>query len=139
MSSLRLMRSLAAAVPLVLAACASTPPAAAPAAIATATAAENPVPVGQKRYKWTKATDAEVTARLDRKFAEAAKSFVQLKRDDQLMFCKNYKDMGSNVRRLHCITEAELRRQVEDSDDVRDQMRHTMGRCDITSGCGSGS
>ncbi len=47
-------------------------------------------------------------------------------------------EMGSAIRTLHCITEAELRKQVEDSDQVRDQMRHKMGKCDITVGCGAG-
>jgi membrane-bound lytic murein transglycosylase len=126
-----------------LAACASTPPAT-PAAATTApttaaSAADNkPAPPGQKKYKWTKASEAEVAAALDKKFQEAAKQFVQLKRDDQLMFCKKYREMGSSIRTLHCITEAELRKQVEDSDDVRDQMRHTMGKCDITVGCTAG-
>jgi hypothetical protein len=129
-------------VPLLLSACASTPsPPVTPASTGAAPASDAqrpPPPPGQSRYKWSKATEGEVSAALDKKFQEAAKAFVQLKRDDQLMFCKNYKDIGSNVRRLHCITEAELRKQVEDSDQVRDQMRHTMGRCDITAGCSGG-
>jgi starvation-inducible outer membrane lipoprotein len=128
------------------AACAATPPAT-PAATATTTAttatsataaADKPAPPGQKKYKWTKASEAEVAAALDKKFQEAAKQYVQLKRNDQLMFCKKYREMGSTIRTLHCITEAELRKQVEDSDDVRDQMRHTMGKCDITVGCTAG-
>jgi len=138
-----LIRSLIVLAPGLFAACATTPPApATPAASAPAAAATNadskPVPPGQKRYKWSRASEAEVAAVLDRKFQEAAKAYVQLKRDDQVMFCKNYKDIGSNVRRLRCITEAELRKQVEDSDDVRQQMRHTMGKCDITVGCSGG-
>jgi hypothetical protein len=119
---------------------------AAPAADAATAAAPEPAPddtkppppPGQKRYKWSKATEAEVAAVLDRKFREAAKAFVQLKRNDQVMFCKKYREMGSSIRTLHCITEAELRKQVEDSDQVRDQMRHKMGKCDITVGCGAG-
>jgi len=125
-----------------LAACASTPPAtpAATTAAATTSAAadEKPAPIGQKKYKWTKASEAEVAAALDKKFQEVAKQYVQLKRNDQLMFCKKYREMGSTIRTLHCITEAQLRKQVEDSDDVREQMRHSMGKCDITVGCGAG-
>ena len=124
---------------LLLTACASNPPT--PPASSTQAAAvtdKPPPPAGQRRYKWSRASEAEVAAVLDEKFREAAKAYVQLKRDNQLMFCKNFKDIGSNVRRLHCITEAELRKQVEDSDDVRDQMRQTMGRCDITVGCSGG-
>jgi hypothetical protein len=127
-------------------ACASpppaTPPASAPAAApAPAAAADNrekPAPPGQTRYKWSMASEAEVAAVLDKKFQDAAKHFVQLKRNDQVMFCKRYRDMGSNIPTLHCITEAELRKQVEDSDQVRDQMRQRMGKCDISAGCGAG-
>jgi hypothetical protein len=122
-------------------ACAAAPKS---APIAGTTAAETPSaqrpapPPGQTRYQWSKATDADVAAQLDKKFAAAAKSYVQLKRDDQLMFCKKYREMGSSIRTLHCITEAELRKQVEDSDQLREQMRHRMGKCDIYSGCGAG-
>jgi hypothetical protein len=140
-----LMRSLATVVPLLLGACASTtappltPPVAASASSAPAPEENRPPPPpGQTRYKWTRATEADVAAQLDKKFQEAAKSYVQLKRDDQLMFCKRYREMGSMIRTLHCITEAELRKQVEDSDQAREQMRHKMGKCDISSGCGAG-
>jgi len=147
MSPVRLIRALAVVVALGIASCASTPPAAAPAQAAPPTAATDgsappsdtkPVPPGQKRYKWSKASEAEVSAVLDKKFEEAAKSYVKLKRNDEVMFCKRYREMGSSIRTLHCITEAELRKQVEDSDQVRDQMRHKMGKCDITVGCSAG-
>ena len=116
-----------------LCACAAQPPApalaSAPATTEAAPAERPPPPPGQKRYKWTKASEAEVAAALDKKFREAAKSYVQLKRDDQVMFCKKYREIGSTIRTLHCITEAELRRQVEDSDELRDQMRNKVGKC----------
>ena len=145
-------RVLSAIAPILLAACASSAPPAAPAAPAPATtsttttatatapseAERPPPPPGQKRYKWSKATEADIAAGLDKKFQEAAKRFVQLKRNDQLMFCKRYKDLGSSIATLHCITEAELRKQVEDSDEVRQQMRNRVGKCDLTSGCGAG-
>jgi glycosyltransferase A (GT-A) superfamily protein (DUF2064 family) len=113
-----------------LSACASTPPTSSDGTPSTA-ASETPPPPGQTRYKWSKATEEEVAAQLDRKFMEAAKSYVQLKRNDQLMFCKRYREMGSSIRTLHCITEAELRRQVEDSDDIRDQIRNNVGKCTL--------
>jgi starvation-inducible outer membrane lipoprotein len=135
-----------------LAACASSPPpaakvaTAAPVASAPATSvaaapnAEAPkkAPVGQPQHKWSMATEAEVAAELDKKFEEAAKQFVTLKKDDQIMYCKRYRVIGSMIPTLHCITEAELRKQVEDSDALRDRMRQTMGKCDITSGCSAG-
>jgi starvation-inducible outer membrane lipoprotein len=126
-----------------LAACATTPPPATPAtATSTATATEpaaepaKKAPAGQKQHKWSMATEAEVAAELDRKFEEAAKQFVALKKDNQIMYCKRYRQMGSMIPTLHCITEAELRKQVEDSDALRDRMRQTMGKCDIAAGVG---
>jgi hypothetical protein len=155
-----LARAIALVLPLLLAACASPPdarpgttpsqvPAPTPAktapadtpASADSSAArpdDEPAPPGQTRYKWSRATEADVAAALDKKFHEAAKQFVQLKRNDQVMFCKRYRDIGSMIPTLHCITEAELRKQVEDSDQVREQMRHKMGKCDITVGCSAG-
>ena len=143
MISNRLTGLLATTAALLLAACASPPPRATPAtpAVSTApagTAAQPAPPPGQTRYKWSKASEAEVAAALDKKFQDAAKSFVQLKRNDQIMFCKRYRDMDSSIRTLHCITEAELRKQVEDSDELRDQMRRKMGKCALGSGCGAG-
>jgi hypothetical protein len=128
--------------------CATPPSAAAPTATAAtgapaadpsaATDSDKTVPPGQTRHQWTKASEAEVAAALDKKFQEAAKQFVQLKRDDQVMFCKRYRDIGSMIPTLHCITEAELRKQVEDSDELRDQLRRKMGRCVLGPGCGAG-
>jgi hypothetical protein len=120
---------------LMLAACASTPPA---AKSGTATVAEKPAVPGQHRAKWTKATEAEVAKSLDQKFQEAAKYFVKLKRDDEVMYCKRYRDIGSMIPQLHCITEAELRKQVEDSDEMRDQMRRRVGKCSLGPGCSGG-
>jgi hypothetical protein len=131
----------------VFGACTSAPPAAPPAAASgsvpadtqESAPADKAAPPGQTRYKWSKATEADVAAVLDKKFLEESKQFVQLKRNDQVMFCKRFRDIGSMIPTLHCITEAELRKQVEDSDQVREQMRHRMGKCDITAGCGAGS
>jgi hypothetical protein len=128
-----------------LCACASKPPAnpGIPATVAAAPTGESSTvekksPAGQTRHKWSKANEAEVAKTLDERFREAAKTFVKLKRDDQVMFCKRYRDIGSMIPQLHCITEAELRKQVEDSDELRDQVRRKVGRCDLTSGCGGG-
>jgi hypothetical protein len=119
-----------------LAACASSPPPAAPAAASSEAAKK--APVGQPQHKWSMATEAEVAAELDRKFEEAAKHFTKLKKDDQIMYCKRYRMIGSMIPTIQCITEAELRKQVEDNEQLRDRMRQTMGKCDITSGCGAG-
>jgi hypothetical protein len=104
-----------------LAACASSPPApdAKPAAPASG---EAPAP------HWSGATEAEVAAALDKKFEEAARGYVKLKKDGVLMFCKRYRVIGSSIPTIQCITEAQLRNQVENMDQYRDRMR-SIGKC----------
>jgi hypothetical protein len=127
-------------VAILLAGCAASPPPATATAAAAAPNAEatKKAPVGQTQHKWSMASETEVAAELDRKFEAAAKQFVKLKKDDQIMYCKRFRRVGSMIPTLQCITEAQLRQQVEDSDVARDRMRQTMGKCDITSGCGAG-
>jgi hypothetical protein len=83
------------------------------------TAAEKPpAPV------WTGVTEAEVAASMEKRFQEATRSWVKLKKDGVMMFCKRYRVIGSNIPTIQCITEAELRVQVENMDQYRDRMRN---------------
>ena len=91
-----------------------------------------------KKHQWALATEAEVAAALDAEFQKAAKSFVQLKKDGKLMFCKRYREIGSNIPSLKCITEAQLRRQVEDMNKWRDDWRNRAGKCTRGVGCSGG-
>lgn len=118
------LRALVMASTLCLTACASGP--------------EQDLPV-KAEPKWDVATEDEVAAALDREVAKAAKEFVQLKKDGVLMFCKRYRQVGSNIRTLQCITEAELRIRVQNMTKYRDDMRQRSGRCTHSVGCLSGS
>jgi hypothetical protein len=93
----------------------------------------------QKKHQWAVATEAEVAAALDAEFENAAKGFVKLKRDGQIVFCKRSRDVGSNIATLKCITEAQLRLQVENMTRYRDEMRHKGGRCTHGVGCSGGN
>jgi hypothetical protein len=90
----------------------------------------------QKKHQWAVATEAEVAAALDAEFQNAAKGFVKLKRDGKIVFCKRYRDVGSNIPTLKCITEAQLRVQVENMTKYREDMRNKAGRCTRGVGCG---
>ena len=79
-----------------LVACASKPPEGAP-------------PEEKQKPVWSVATEAETAAALDAKFLEASKSYVKLKKDGVLMFCKKQREIGSNIPTIHCLTEAQLR------------------------------
>jgi hypothetical protein len=92
----------------------------------------------QKKHQWAVASEAEVAAELDAEFEKAAKGFVKLKKDGQLVFCKRYREVGSNIRTLKCITEAQLRTQVENMTRYRDNMRNRSGKCTHNVGCTSG-
>jgi hypothetical protein len=108
-----------------MAACASAPKEA-------ATPAE-----AQKKPVWAVATEAETAAALDQKFQQAAKGYVKLKKDGVLLFCKKQREIGSNIPTIHCLTESQLRNQVETMDDYR-QRRRDAAKCTHGVGCGAG-
>lgn len=83
-------------------------------------------------------SEQEVAEALDREVAKAAKSYVQLKKDGVLMFCKRYRSIGSNISTIKCITEAQLREDVENMIRYREQMMHKSGRCTLSVGCAGG-
>jgi hypothetical protein len=85
--------------------------------------------------RWEAATEAEVAAALDGPVLEAAKELVKLKKDGKLMFCKRFKEVGSNIPTITCITEAQLRERVQNMGNYRDEMRNRSGRCTTGVGC----
>jgi hypothetical protein len=93
----------------------------------------------ESKPRWSMASEAEVAAALDLEVQKAAKGFVQLKKDGVLMFCKRYRQIGSNLPTIQCITEAQLRTQVENMTKYRDDMRNRGGKCLYKGGCDSGS
>ncbi len=115
-----------------LASCASAPRPAATEAPAAAQATD-----AKPKPKWSSASEAEVAAALDLEFEKAAKGYVKLKKDGVLMFCKRYKTIGTNIATIQCITEAELRQQVENMAKYRDDLRNKGGKCTHGVGCQS--
>ena len=86
---------------------------------------------------WSVPSDDELR-KLDHKYLQAAASFVKLKKDDALMFCKRYRVIGSNIASIQCITEGELRTQVDNMTQYRDDMRNKGGKCTHGPGCSAG-
>jgi predicted ATPase len=91
----------------------------------------------EKKPVWSVPTEDETSAALDQKFEEAAKGYVKLKKDGVLLFCKRSKQIGSNLPTIQCITEAQLRNQVETMDDYRERRRNSA-KCTHGVGCGAG-
>jgi Skp family chaperone for outer membrane proteins len=127
-----LLRCSVLAVAVALAACASAPPAAPAAATAPATASKTASPVAAP-------SEAEAATQLEKKFQEAARSYKVVEKDGKTMYCKKEKVIGSTIPTLQCLSEAQLRLQVEQMDQMRDRMRNTGGRCTGGVGCGAGS
>jgi hypothetical protein len=98
---------------------AARPPAAAPAPAPTAAAAE-----------------ADTAAGMEKKFQDAARSYKVVQKDGKTLYCKREKVMGSTIPTLQCISEAQLRIQVENTDEMRQRMRNKAGGC--MQGCAGG-
>jgi len=127
-----LIASLAAASISFMVGCASQPAAtpkapAAPAPVAPAAAAVSPAAEARP--------EADAAAQLEKKFQEAAKGYKVVQKDGKTMYCKKEKVIGSTIPTLQCMTEAQLRLQVEQMDDLRERMRGNA-RCTLGSGCG---
>ena len=112
---------------LLLAACASEP------ATSAAPATAPPAPVAAAAT-----TEAETAGGLEKKFQDAARSYKVVEKDGKTMYCKREKVMGSTIPTLQCITEAQLRNQVENADELRQRMRNRAGGCVQTGGCSGG-
>ena len=112
---------LAGLVALTMGACSARPPAADEATISRS---------GGKGHDWKTVTEAEVAAEIDARLVEATKDFVKLRKDGEIVFCKRVREIGSNIPTLKCLTQAQVRTQVEDMDKYREKMR-TVGKCPL--------
>ena len=84
--------------------------------------------------------DTESANLLEKKFQEAAKGYKVVEKDGRTLYCKREKVIGSTIPTLQCMTEAQLRLQVENMEDLRGRMRNsakcTLGRSGGGGGCG---
>jgi hypothetical protein len=110
-----------------LSACASAP------ATTTTTA---PQPVAAAPQSAAK-TEKDTADSLEKKFQDAAKSYRLVEKDGKTLYCKREKVIGSTIPTNVCLTEAQLRNQVETMEDTRERMRNN-GKCTLGAGCRSG-
>jgi hypothetical protein len=82
------------------------------------------------------AAEADTAAGMEKRFQEAARSYKIVQKDGKTMYCKREKVMGSTIPTLQCISEAQLRIQVENTDELRQRMRNKAGGC--MQGCAGG-
>ena len=85
-------------------------------------------------------TQAAQDAFLEKKFQEAVRGYRLVEKDGKTLYCKREKVIGSTIPTLQCMTEAQLRLQVENTEQVRDRMRNsthcTLGHSGGGGGCG---
>src|SRR5687767_15694401 len=126
---------LAAGVSLV-AACASSP-ADAPAPAAPPVAAPAPAAAPAAAASLESKPEADAATLAEKKFQEAARSYRMVQKDGKTMYCKKEKPINSTIPRMQCVTESQLRLEVEQMDEMRDRMRNS-GRCTRGPGCAGG-
>jgi hypothetical protein len=142
--SLSMASAVFAAEPPAPAAPVNPPAAAAPEAAASPTPATSPTPAASPtpapaaQLTPEAKAEADAASHLEKKFQEAARSYRMVQKNGENMYCKKEKPIGSTIPRMQCITEAQLRLQVEQMDQLRDKLRNS-GRCTAGTGCLSGS
>jgi Skp family chaperone for outer membrane proteins len=80
--------------------------------------------------------EAEVASNLEKKFQDAAKSYKVVQKEGKTLYCKREKVIGSTLPTLVCMTEAQLRNQIETTEEQRKNMRNSA-KCTMGPGCRS--
>jgi hypothetical protein len=111
-----------------LTACASQPPAA-PAQPAATPASTAPS---------SAAAEKDTAGALEKRFRDAARSYKTVQKDGKTLYCKREKRIGTTIPTMNCLTESELRTQVEMTEEYRNRARNSS-RCTHGAGCGAGS
>jgi hypothetical protein len=109
-----------------------------PAPAATATPAASAAPAAAAAAKSAEAKpEADAASALEKKFQEAARSYRAVQKDGKTMYCKKEKPINSTIPRMQCMSESQLRLQVEQMEETRGRMRNSS-RCTQGAGCGAG-
>ena len=115
-----------------LAACASQPAEKSAAPSAPASSAPAAAAVAAKP------TEGDTAAAMEKKFQDAARSYKTVQKDGKTMYCKRERVLGSTIPTMQCLTEAQLRNQVEATEEIKNRMRRGGGPCVQTGGCQGG-
>lgn len=82
-----------------------------------------------KKPVWSVPTEEEVATALEKKYLDATTDFVKLRKNDEIVFCKRYREIGSSIARINCLSAAEVRTQVDNMTQYRDDMRNKGSKC----------
>jgi hypothetical protein len=105
---------------------------AAPVAAAPPAAAMAPTPATPPAD--SAAAESDTATSMEKKFREAAKSYKVVQRDGKTMYCKRERVIGTTIPTMQCMTEAQLRNQVESTEELKRRMRRGGGPCVQTGG-----
>lgn len=111
-----------------LGACASQP---------AATPAREPVPPPVANTPSAATAEAATASAMEKRFQDAARSYKVVQKDGKTMYCKREKRIGTTIPTMNCVTEAQLRHQVETMEEYRQRARNAA-RCTHGAGCGAG-
>jgi hypothetical protein len=117
-----------------LVACASQPPAQGAAAPAQASKA----PAAAVAEPAAKSTEGDTASAMEKKFQDAARSYKTVQKDGKTMYCKRERVIGSTIPTMQCLTETQLRNQIEATEEIKKRMRRGGGPCAQTGGCAGG-
>jgi hypothetical protein len=110
------------------------------AALLTACASQPDAPPAADAALPAVQTEAEAAQQLEKKFQEAARGYKVVERDGRTLYCKREKVLGSTIPTTQCMSEAQLRLQVENMEELRGRMRNsakcTLGRSGGGGACG---
>ncbi len=83
------------------------------------------------------ASEKDTASAMEKRFQDAARSYKVVQKDGKTLYCKREKRIGTTIPTMNCLTESELRLQVETMEDYRNRARNSS-RCAHGSGCGAG-
>lgn len=109
----------------------------APATSATPAPAASATPAAAAAKSLEAKPEADAASALEKKFQEAARSYRAVQKDGKTMYCKKEKPINSTIPRMQCMSESQLRLQVEQMEETRGRMRNSS-RCTQGAGCGAG-
>jgi hypothetical protein len=108
------------------------------AAAAVALQACTAAPPAKAEPRMDAPTKNELAADLDPVVAEAAKGYERLIKNGELLFCKRELPVGSKLWTTTCLTEAQLREQVEYAKKFHDNTLQQGRRCSQGPACQPG-
>ncbi len=83
------------------------------------------------------ASEKDTASAMEKRFQDAARSYKVVQKDGKTLYCKREKRIGTTIPTMNCLTESELRTQVEMMEDYRNRARNSS-RCTHGAGCGAG-